>query len=63
MYIEFTGKCFAVFDQSSRVIYLTWYRSLLFFWEFSFVIPFMVWLQDSIQIKERGYIFMSSIVC
>ena len=27
---EFTKKCFAVFDQSSREIYLTWYRPLLF---------------------------------
>ena len=32
----FTEKCFA--------IYLTWYRPLLFFWEFSSIIPFMVWL-------------------
>ena len=28
---EFTEKCFAVFDQSSCAIYLTWYRPLLFF--------------------------------
>ena len=28
---EFTEKCFAIFDQSSCVIYLTSYRSLLFF--------------------------------
>ena len=41
---EFTEKCFAVFDQSSCTIYLTWYRPLLFFWEFSSIIPFMVWL-------------------
>ena len=40
----FTEKCFAVFDQSSCAIYLTWYRPLLFFWEFSSIIPFMVWL-------------------
>ena len=26
---EFAGKCF--FDQSSHMIHLTWYRSLLFF--------------------------------
>ena len=39
---EFTEKCFAVFDQSSCAIYLTWYRPLLFFWEFSSIIPFMV---------------------
>ena len=25
---EFTKKCFAVFDQSSREIYLTWYFSI-----------------------------------
>ena len=30
---EFTEKCFAVFDQSRYAIYLTWYRSFLFFWE------------------------------
>ena len=60
---EFTEKCFAVFDQSSHAIYLTWYRLLLFFREFSSVIPFMVWLQDSSQIKGRGYIFMFNIVC
>ena len=39
---EFTEKCFAVFDQSSCAIYLTWCRSLLFFWELSSIIPFMV---------------------
>ena len=36
----FTEKCFAVFDQSSCAIYLTWYWPLLFFWEFSSIIPF-----------------------
>ena len=41
---EFTEKCFVVFDQSSCVIYLTWYRPLLFFWEFSSFIPFMAQL-------------------
>ena len=59
---EFTGKCFAVFDQSSCTIYLTWYWPLLFVWEFSSIIPFVVWLQDSSQIKARGYIFKSSII-
>ena len=39
---EFTEKCFAVFDQSSCAVYLTWYRSLLFFREISSIIPFMV---------------------
>ena len=38
----FTEKCFVVFDQSSCAIYLTWYRPLLFFWEFSSIIPSMV---------------------
>ena len=38
----FTENCFAVFDQSSRAIYLMWYRSLLFFPEFTSIIPFMV---------------------
>ena len=38
---EFTEKCFAV-NQSSLAIYLTWHPALLFFWEFSFIIPFMV---------------------
>ena len=38
---EFTEKCFAIFDQSSCAIYLTWYRPLLFFWEFSSILPFM----------------------
>ena len=28
---EFTEKCFAIFDQSSCSIYLTWYRPLLYF--------------------------------
>ena len=39
---EFTEKSFAVLDQSSCTIYLTWYQLLLFFWEFSSIIPFMV---------------------
>ena len=47
------AKCF-VFDQSSCTIYLTWYWLLLFFQEFSPIIPFMVWLQDSTQIKGGG---------
>ena len=41
---KFTEKCLAVFDQSSCAIYLTWYRPLLFFWEFSFIIPFIAQL-------------------
>ena len=39
----FSEKCFPVFDQSGCAIYLTWCRPLLFFWEFSSIIPFMVW--------------------
>ena len=38
----FTEKYFAIFDQSSCTIYLTWCQPLLFFWEFSSIIPFMV---------------------
>ena len=60
---EFTEKCFAVFDQSSCTIYLTWYQLLLFFQEFSSIIPFMVGLEDSSQVNGRGYNFISSIVC
>ena len=60
---ELTEKCFAVFDKSSCAIYLMWYWALLFFGEFSSIIPFMVWLSDSNQIKGRGYIFKSSIIC
>ena len=41
---EFTEKCFVVFDHSSCAIYLMWYGPLLFFWEFSSIIRFMVWL-------------------
>ena len=29
--LEFTEKCFVVFDQSSCAIYLKWYGPLLFF--------------------------------
>ena len=57
---EFTEMCF---DQSSHTIHLIWYRLVLFFWEFSSIIPFMAWLQDSSQIKGREYIFMSSSIC
>ena len=39
---EFSEKCCAVFDQSSCTIHLMWYRLLLFFWEFSSIIPFVV---------------------
>ena len=59
---EFTEKCFSVFDQTSCASSLTWYLLLLFFWEFSSIIPFMIWLKDSSQIKGRGYTFKSSII-
>ena len=49
---EFTEKCFAVFDQSSYTIYLTWYQLLLLFREFSSIIPFMVRLK--ILVKSMG---------
>ena len=39
---EFTENCFAVFDESSHMIYLTWYWSLLFSQEFFAIIPFTV---------------------
>ena len=39
---DFIQKYFAVFDQSDRAIYLTWYQSILFFREFSSIIPFTV---------------------
>ena len=47
---EFTEKCFAVFDQSSRAIYLSWL--LLFFREFSSIIP--LWYHYKILVKSRG---------
>ena len=51
----FTEKCFAVFDQSSCAIYLTWYRLLLFFWEFASVLSFVLWWYDcKILVKSRG---------
>ena len=49
---EFTEKCFAVFDQSSRAIYLSWYWSLLFFREFPSIIP--LWYDFKILVKSRG---------
>ena len=39
---QFTEKCFAVFDQSSCAVYLTWYRPSLLFCEFPSIIPFMI---------------------
>ena len=55
---EFTEKCFAVFDQSSCMIYLTWYWSLLLW-------SFLLWYGFKILVKSRegGYIFKSSIAC
>ena len=54
---------FCCFGKSSHAIYLMWCWSLLFFQEFTSIIPFMVWFQDSSQIEGRGYILMSSNVC
>ena len=51
---EFTENYFAVFNQSSCAIFLRWYRPLLFFPGFTAINPFMVWFQDSSQIKGRG---------
>ena len=47
-------KIDSLLDQSSHVTYLTWYRLLLFFQEFTSVILFLAWFQDSGQIKGRG---------
>ena len=41
---EFIEKGFAVLNQSSCTIYLTWYRPPIFSWEFPSIIPFMAWL-------------------
>ena len=60
---KFNEICLAIFDQSSHVIYLTWYRFLLLFWEFTSIIPFMAWFQDSNKVKGKSYNFMSSISC
>ena len=57
--LECTEKCFAVFDQSSRAIYLTWYRSILFFREFFFIILY-IWLQDSSQILVQEDFYLVS---
>ena len=51
----FTGKCFAVFDQSSCAIDLRWYQPLLFFWE-----SFLLWYDIKILVKSReGGTFLS----
>ena len=50
---EFTEKCFAVFDQSSCMIYLTWYWSLLLW-------SFLLWYGFKILVKSReGGTFLS----
>ena len=54
---EFTEKSFAVFDQSSHAIYLTWYWLLLFFQEFSSVTHFMVWLFFNWKLNILSFIF------
>ena len=50
---EFIEKSFAILDQSSCAIYVTWYRPLLFFWEFPSIIPFMGY-DFQILVKSRG---------
>ena len=56
-------KLFCIFGQSSPTIYLMWYRLTLLFPEFTSIIPFMVWFQDSIQIKGRGtFLYLASSV-
>ena len=50
----FTEKCFAVFYQSGCMIYLTWYQPLLFFWEFSSIISFLLRYDFNILVKSRG---------
>ena len=51
---EFTEKCFADFNQSSRVIYLTWYSLLLFFWELNLYHSFILWHDFKILVKSIG---------
>ena len=49
----FTEKCFAVFDQSSCAIYFTWYRPVLFFWDF--LRSFLLWYDFKTVVKSRGW--------
>ena len=60
---EITEKSFAIFDQSSCMIYLTCISPSYF--SGNFLLPFPLWyyFTDSSQIKGRGYIFQSSIAC
>ena len=48
---EFTEKCFAVFNQSNHVIYLTCYRSLF---SRDFLLSFLLWYHFKILVKSRG---------
>ena len=50
-------NCFAIFDQSSHVIYLTWYRLFIFFPEFTSIIPFMKLFQDFLSNWGEGVHF------
>ena len=49
---EFTEKCFAIFDQSSLTIYLTWYWSLLFFQGFPSIMH--SFYDFKVLVKSRG---------
>ena len=55
----FDGEHFYGFSESvmtnhtTQCMYFTWYRLVLFFREFSSVIPFTEWFWDSSQIKGR----------
>ena len=53
-YLKLWEKNDSLLDQSSYVTYLTWYRLLLFLQEFTSIILFLAWFQDSGQIKGRG---------
>ena len=48
---EFTEKCFAVFNQSNHMIYLTCYRSLF---SRDFLLSFLLWYHFKILVKSRG---------
>ena len=53
----FNEKCFSGFDQSSCVIYLTWYSVLIFFQEVTSVIPFKSWFLDRTKKAKKGQKF------
>ena len=59
---EFTEKCFVVIAVKSDLSHVVSVAPIFFgiFFYHSF---YVVWLQDSSQIKGQGYIFMSIILC